>query len=328
MILPFYNAGNTLDRAIRSILTQEMEDFELILIDNGSTDNSLSIAEAFCAEDTRLRLTTEAQRGVVHASNTGAGLARGGYIARMDADDEALPEKLKLQAKYLDEHPDCDAVAGLAEHVSHSSQTTGFSRFVAWSNAIRSDEEIFHNRFIELPVINPTLMWRRQTAEAHGLYQSGDFPEDYEMILRWLDEGVKIVKIPEVVLKWYDSDTRLTRTDDTYSDKAFYRIKSRYLAKWLQQHNPFHPSVAVWGASRISRRRVKLLEQHGINVCCFIDTKKSRQIVKEVIYYQDLPEAGSLFILSYIRQMDNRDRIRKFLSNKGYQEGKNFLMVS
>ncbi len=305
-----------------------MEDFELILIDNGSTDNSRTIAETFCTKDARLQLTTEAQRGVVHASNTGAALARGAYIARMDADDEALPGKLKLQSKYLNDHPECDAVAGQAEHVPHSGQAAGFSRFVAWSNGIHSYEEIFHNRFIELPVVNPTLMWRRQTAATHGLYRSGDFPEDYEMVLRWLDEGVNIVKIPEMVLKWYDSDTRLTRTDDTYSDKAFYRIKSQYLAKWLQQHNPFHPEVAVWGASRISRRRVKLLEQHGINVACFIDTKKSRQIGQEVIFYEDLPEAGSLFVLSYIRQMDNRDRIRKFLTKKGYQEGENFLMVS
>jgi hypothetical protein len=148
------------------------------------------------------------------------------------------------------------------------------------------------------------------------------------MILRWLDAGVRIVKIPQIVLHWHDSDTRLTRTHPAYSDKSFYEIKSRYLASWLQKHNPFHPDVSVWGASRISRRRARLLEPYGIRFANYIDTKKSRQLEKNIIYYEDLPPAGELFILSYIRQMDNRDRIREYLNSKGYLEGKNFLMVS
>ena len=97
--------------------------------------------------------------------------------------------------------------------------------------------------------------------EQQGLYLSGDFPEDYEMWLRWLDRGVKIAKVAEVVLDWHDSEGRLTRTHPIYSDRAFYDIKSKYLAGWLEQNNPFHPLVAIWGASRISRRRAKILEQ-------------------------------------------------------------------
>jgi len=176
--------------------------------------------------------------------------------------------------------------------------------------------------------VNPTLMWRRKVGEKHGLYRAGSFPEDYEMILRWLDAGVRIAKVPNIVLRWYDSETRLTRTHPAYSEKAFYEIKSHYLASWLQRHNPHHPDVSVWGASRISRRRARLLEPHGIRFANFIDTKKSRQLDEHVIYYKDLPPSGTLFILSYIRQMDNRDRIRAFLTGKGYREGKDFLMVS
>jgi len=298
------------------------------LIDNNSTDESPEIAKKLASTDRRIILAGEKTQGVVYASNRGARLARGEYIARMDADDKAERGRLKHQSAYLNFHADCDAVAGLVEHVSHSEQTAGFSRFVDWSNSVQTFEEIYNNRFIELPVVNPTLMWRRQTGEKHGLYRAGDFPEDYEMVLRWLDEGVKIVKIPEVVLRWYDSDSRLTRTDENYSEKSFYKIKSRYLASWLEKNNPFHPSVTVWGASRISRRRARLLEQHGVQLKNYIDTKKSRQIGSEVIYYKELPSAGEMFILSYIRQMNNRDRIRQFLNERGYQEGKNFLMVS
>jgi hypothetical protein len=86
--------------------------------------------------------------------------------------------------------------------------------------------------------------------------------------------------------------------------------------------------VWIWGASRISRRRFRILEEEGIQAGAYIDTKGSRQLDREVVYYEDLPFAGKHFILSYIRQMDNRERIRKFLESRGYVEGSSYLMIS
>jgi len=164
--------------------------------------------------------------------------------------------------------------------------------------------------------------------EQHGAYLHGDFPEDYELWLRWLDRGVKIAKLPEVVLDWHDSEGRLTRTHPIYSDQAFYRIKSAYLARWLERENPFHPEVWVWGASRISRRRARILEEEGVRIDRYIDTKKGRQLDRDLVYYENLPPAGKAFILTYIRQMDNRERIRDFLEQLGYEEGVSYLLVS
>jgi glycosyltransferase involved in cell wall biosynthesis len=328
VILPFYNAERTLDRAIASIYQQEFEDFECILVDNNSTDNGRTIALEWKRKDNRFVLIDEKRQGVMFASNRGSEIAMGTYLARMDADDRALPGRLKLQSAFLDTHPDYGAVAGLVRHVGDPESTEGFRRFVAWSNALRSHLDIYNRRFIEAPIVNPSAMWRRETMETYGMYRNGDFPEDYEMWLRWLDKGVKIAKIPEVVLEWHDSETRLTRTDTLYSDKSFYQIKSQYLSKWLSEFNPFHPDVAIWGASRISRRRAKLLEEHGIRINSYIDTKRNRKIDQKVIYYEDLPLAGDCFVLTYIRQMDNREKIQDFLESRGYREGVNYLLVS
>jgi hypothetical protein len=246
----------------------------------------------------------------------------------MDADDRAYPNRLRLQSEFLDSHSEYGAVAGLVKHVGDPNTTGGFRRFVEWSNSVVTYEEIYNRRFIEAPIVNPTAMWRRKTMDLYGLYRSGDFPEDYEMWLRWLDQGVKISKIPEIILDWHDSEGRLTRNDPIYSDKAFYEIKSTFLAKWLSENNPYHPDVWVWGASRISRRRARILEQLGIRIAMYIDTKKSRQLEKEIVYYKDIPESGQGFILTYIRQMDNREKIQAFLENRGYSEGSDYLLVS
>lgn len=328
VVLPFYNALKTLKCALLSIAEQDYSDFECIMVDNNSSDGSREIAREFKEQDPRFQLIKEKRQGVMFASNRACEVARGTYIARMDADDVARTGRLRQQSEYLDSHPDFGAVAGLVEHVGDPETTGGFRRFVEWSNSVISYKDIYNRRFIEAPIVNPTAMWRRETMEQHGLYLSGDFPEDYEMWLRWLDRGVKIAKVPEVVLDWHDSDGRLTRTHPIYSDRAFYDIKSRYLAKWLEEHNPFHPDVAIWGASRISRRRARILENLGIGIQTYIDTKRSRQLEKQVIYYEDLPESGIMFILTYIRQMDNREKIQAFLEERGYVEGKDYLLVS
>jgi glycosyltransferase involved in cell wall biosynthesis len=328
VILPFFNAINTLERAIQSIQNQDMEKFECLLVDNNSSDGSREIAEKYCATDKRFRLFNEPRQGVMFASNRGALESSGDYLARMDADDVALPERLRLQAEFLDKNPAYGAVAGRVEHVGDPEFTGGFRRFVEWSNSLCSYEEIYHRRFIEAPIVNPTAMWRRKIMEKHGMYLSGPFPEDYEMWLRWLHQGVRIGKLEEVVLEWHDSEHRLTRTDPIYSDRSFYEIKSKYLALYLEDINPFHPEVAVWGASRISRRRARMLEAKGVNIKLYIDTKKGRQIERDVLFYEDLPHAGKMFVLTYIRQMDNRQKIQDFLEERGYVEGKDYLLVS
>ena len=328
VVLPFYNAEKTLSVALQSIANQDYTDWECVMVNNNSSDGSRDIALGWEHHDPRFTLVKEERQGVMYASNRGCDAARGDYLARMDADDVSLPGRLRLQSEFLDQNPEFGAVAGKVLHVGDPQNTEGFRRFVEWSNSLCTYKEIYHRRFIEAPIVNPSAMWRRSTMEQHGMYLAGDFPEDYEMWLRWLDRGVKIAKLQEVILEWHDSEQRLTRTDPIYSDRSFFEIKSKYLAKWLAENNSFHPRVAVWGASRISRRRARILEQHGISLSTYIDTKKGRQIERDVIYYEDLPLAGEMFILTYIRQMDNRVRIQAFLEDRGYVEGKDYLLVS
>ncbi len=311
-----------------SIAEQSFDDFECVLIDNNSNDKSREIAENWIKKDSRFILITEKRQGVMFASNAGSKRARGKYIARMDADDWSYPGRLEKQANFLDKNSDYGAVAGLVEYVSEIENTEGFARYVEWVNSIQTYEEILKKQFIESLIVNPSAMWRKEVAEKHGMYKNSNFPEDYELWLRWINNGVKIRKIPEFILKWYDSEERLTRTNPIYNVKSFYQIKSKYLAEWLKKNNLFHPYISIWGASRISRRRAKLLEKHGIINTCYIDIRRNRQLDKEVVYYQDIPSPKETFILIYIKQMDARDEIQDFLHSRGFVEGKNYLLVS
>lgn len=328
VILPFYNAESTLERALNSIANQTFENFECLLIDNNSSDESMNIAKKWINNDQRFKLFEEKRQGVTFASNKGSSMAQGKFIARMDADDWAYPQRLQSQKIFLDVNKDYDAVAGLVKYVPHKENTSGFLKYVEWSNSVITYESIKLKQFIESPIINPTVMWRKAADVKFGNYKHGNFPEDYEKWLRWLSRGAKIHKLDTLLLKWVDSEKRLTRTNQVYSTEAFYQIKTKYLSDWLRKHNPFHPHVLIWGASRISRKRANLLNAHGICIDGFIDIHKKRVLEEQLIYYKDIPEAGSNFVLTYLNLNNKRARVQEYLHSKGFVEGVSYLMVS
>lgn len=110
VLLPVYQAERTIEEAVESILAQSFDDFELLALDDGSTDSSLRILEALAATDDRISVHRHTHVGLVRRLNQGIRLARGSFIARMDADDVCYPERLERQLAYLAEHPDCVAV--------------------------------------------------------------------------------------------------------------------------------------------------------------------------------------------------------------------------
>jgi glycosyltransferase involved in cell wall biosynthesis len=327
VILPFYNAEKTLARAVESIRSQSFPFFELILVNNNSDDLSRNIALQYTKEDSRCRLIDEKTQGVMHAMNSGIEASNARYIARMDSDDISLPHRLEMQYNFLEENPGTGLVGGKVEHVGHNDNTKGLQTCVDWANSFTSHENIELFRFIEIPVVNPTIMFRRELVKSYGGCRDGEFPEDYEMLLRWLDAGVKMEKLDSTVLKWHDSDTRLTRTDERYSSWAFYRIKTFYLARWLKKHNRYFPKVKIWGAGRISRKRAALLENEGVIIDGYIDIDKNKQ-KDNCIHHSQIAPPGNYFILSYVGKRGARIKIREFLNNKNYTEGKDYLFVS
>ena len=111
VIIPSFNRGSTLSRAIESVLGQSFRDFELIVVDDGSTDNTEAVVASFLG-DSRVRYFRTANQGVSAARNFGVDKASGRYLAFLDSDDEWLPEKLQLQNQYLETHPYCHLVHG------------------------------------------------------------------------------------------------------------------------------------------------------------------------------------------------------------------------
>ncbi len=155
VILPVYNGAETLSVALRSVLMQSFEDFEIILLNDASTDNSLQMANSF--NDSRLRIVSEdINRGLAYRLNQGIDLARGRYIARMDQDDICLPERFARQLEFLEKKPDIDLLGCRAVAFQSLSNIIGLMPFRA------THEEICGHPWRGFYLYHPTWMGRSQ----------------------------------------------------------------------------------------------------------------------------------------------------------------------
>lgn len=329
IILPFYNCEHLLSDAIESVLAQTLVDFELLLIDNNSIDNSYDIATGFAINDERIKIIDEPRQGIVYALNTGIKHANSSFIAQMDAGNICYPERLEKQLNYLESNTKTGVVSSQVKFIPTSEtpeELDGLKHYIIWNNKLITNEDISINRFVESPMVHSSVMFRKELIEQHGGYLNGDFPEDYELWLRWISKGVIMHKLPEILLDWVAKPQQLTQLDEKYTDQAFFEVKSRYMFDWLKDNNQYHPEVAVWGAGRKSRQRFYILHELGIQAKFYIDLRANPE--RKVIQFQHTPPAGRQFILSYVANRSARENIKIFLVELGYVEGKDFICMA
>ncbi len=331
VLMPAYNAASTVADAVCSVLDQTFRDFELLAVDDGSGDDTAAILSALAAKDARIHVLRLPHGGIVPALNAGLAAARAPYVARMDADDRCLPARLEQQWAFMEANPHMGLV-GSRVAFGGSAEAGGYARYVDWINTLLTPEQIARERFRESPFAHPSVLFRRSLVEQFGPYADGPFPEDYELWLRWLDNGVSMAKLPDTLLEWSDPPSRLSRTDVRYSTEHFYTMKTGYLARWLAANNPFHPHVTVIGAGKTSRRRALALQAYGIVIDRWIDVdpRKIGNVVDgiPVCSRQSLPAPGTGFSLAYLAGHGAAEELETYLHATNRLACRDYLLAS
>lgn len=330
IILPAYNAAQTIGTAVRSCLDQSYPELELVVIDDGSTDETPAILQHLAQTDHRINIISNPHKGIVEALNSGIAASKGNFIARMDSDDVMYPERIAKQMQALEKNPGLGLVSCLVEHGGNATTQEGYATHVHWINSIISPEEIALNRFVESPIAHPSVMFRKELVEKHGGYHNGEFPEDYELWLRWMDAGVEMGKVTRQLLYWNDLSGRLSRIDERYSNEAFNRIKTNYLIRFLEDKVKGR-KIWLCGAGRGTRKKSDLLLESDYSFGGYLDVdpKKTGKIFNglAVCEAEDMPEKEEAYIVSYVGTRGARDEIRRMLRRKDFVEGVDFVMA-
>jgi glycosyltransferase involved in cell wall biosynthesis len=220
--MPAYNASQYISESIESILNQTFYDFELIIIDDGSTDNSVEIIKSY--HDHRIVLR-ENPHDFIHSLNTGIELSKGKYITRMDADDIMPPNRLEVQFRYMEDNQRIDVCGGWMET---------FGKNVSIQKAPVNHEEILVGMLLNNCLFHPTVMLRRESIAKlpffpHIYKQEFIYAEDYKL---WTDLamfGLHFANIPEALVKYRLSETQNTSKFALRMHNCSIHIQSEYL---------------------------------------------------------------------------------------------------
>jgi len=330
VLLPCYNAERTLAETLTSLSEQTLADFEVIAVDDGSTDNTLAILGDWNKRDPRFRAFSKPHTGIISTANLGVGWCQSSYIARLDADDRAHPERLALQVEYLNAHPDVAAVGSLVEGFPAEEIERGFQLYYQWLNSLITHEDICREIFVESPLANPSVTVRKTWFERVGGYQEHGWPEDYDLWLRMYLAGARFAKIPRVLLEWREHPGRVTHTDSRYSVENFLRAKAHYLAKGPLQGRD---AVIIWGAGMTGRRLSKhLIREEKQPIVAFVDidpakigrTRRGRPIISREELMDWWRRYENPVLLAAVRARKARPLIREKLDEFGLVEGKDW----
>lgn len=325
VLLPAYNAQETIRQAIISLQRQTLADFEIIAVDDGSSDETGAILEN--VSDPRLRVIRIPHSGLIPALNAGLSHCNGDLIARMDADDVCHPERLRLQSEFMAAHPEISLCGCLVRSFPRSCVKAGFLKYESWLNTLITHEQIARDIFVESPLAHPSVMMRADDLRALGGYRDMGWPEDYDLWLRFFMVRLgRIAKVPDTLLFWRESERRLTFTDSRYSVENFLRAKAHFLAKLVTR------PVIVWGAGMMGRRLIKHLVRERIRPVAVIDIdpKKigghTRGI--PIMPPEDLANHRDAFVISAVGSAGARDIIRARLTEFGRVEVADFLCAA
>lgn len=322
------DAADHLVACLESLGRQTCADFEVIAVDDGSTDGSAAILQSWATADRRFRPFSIPAQGLVAALNVGLDHCRSDLVARMDADDRCHPERFADQLELLRD-PTLDVVSCRVRHFPEDAVGKGFRIYEDWLNSLLSYDEIVRDRFIESPVAHPSVMVRRRALLAAGGYRDRGWPEDYDLWLRLAAAGARFAKVPRTLYFWRDHAQRLTRNDRRYAVERFLECKAEHL---MQGPLAGIDRLVVWGAGQTGRRLSKHLLRRGAPIVAFLDIDPAKvgstRRGKPILLPEDLPHLlsrpGRTVVLAAVSSRGARPIIRRHLTDLGLRETRDF----
>ncbi len=274
VLLPVRDAAPTLAEALASLREQTLSDHEVVVIDDGSQDGSGALLAAAARLDSRLRVVHTPRRGLVAALNLALERARAPVVARMDADDIAAPERLRLLVERLAKDARLEMLGSRVRLLGEPDfRNAGMRAYVAWQNQLLDHGAIVRDLYVESPLVHPSVAMRTATLRGLGGYRDLGGPEDYDLWLRAHAAGLRFAKLEETLLDWRDRPARLTRRDPRYARARFLEAKREALLAGPLRDGA---RIVVWGAGRIGKAWARALLQAGRPASAFVEVDQAK----------------------------------------------------
>ncbi|WP_190808584.1 glycosyltransferase family 2 protein [Flagellimonas sp. S3867] len=315
ILIPFKNTAHFLPACLDSIVNQEYKYWEVLAVNDHSTDNSLNLLKDYAQVDSRIKVFTNTGEGIIPALRTAYYNATGTCITRMDSDDIMKPNRVGHMVNTLVEYGKGHLSVGQVKYFSDRGISNGYERYEQWLNQLTSNGINYHEIYKECVIPSPCWMAFRGDFDECGAFEPDRYPEDYDLTFRFFEKGLKVIPCNEILHLWRDYDSRTSRTHEHYAQNYFLDIKLHYFLKldWEKER-----PLVIWGAGFKGKTIAKKLTELKIDFTWLCDNPKKigKKIYdNELVHFRTLETLNSPQSIVTVANEDAQLEIRNFFTS-------------
>ena len=313
IVIPFKNTEHFLGACLDSIAAQTYQDWEVIAIDDSSTDKSFELVSQFSLKDPRIHVLKNSGEGIIPALQTGYPFCQGQFVTRMDSDDLMLPHRLGNMVTSLQEHGEGHLAVGQVKYFSEKGIGDGYKKYETWLNELTKTGTNYSAIYKECVIPSPCWMAFRKDFEKCGGFDSNRYPEDYDLAFRFYEKGLKVIPCNQILHKWRDYDHRASRTSEHYAQNYFLDIKIHYFLKLDYERDK---ELVIWGAGYKGKKIAEKLIKKNIDFIWLCDNPKKigHEIYgKSLMHFSKLASLSNPQIIITVANEDEQKKIRSYM---------------
>ncbi len=315
ILIPVKNTEAYLAQCIQSILDQTFPYWEVLAVDDHSTDSCLHILTSYAQGDARIKVYKNQGNGIIDALRTAFSMATGTLITRMDSDDRMASHKLEVMVHNLENTGPGHLALGKVKYFSAKKLGKGYKSYEKWLNSLTEEADNYTEIYKECVIPSPCWMVYKTDLDLVGAFTPNRYPEDYDLAFRFYQHGIKCIASSEILHHWRDYEQRTSRTHEHYAENSFLHLKLHYFLKL--DHHKERP-LLLWGAGKKGKRIAKRLISRHISFgwLCNNSNKIGKVIYgKTMQHYKCLENYKDAQIIVTIANKEAQEFIRDYLSD-------------
>ena len=318
IIMAVKDTAPFLPACLDSILAQTYTHWELIAVNDHSSDDTPQILEAYAKRDSRIRVFHSDRPRLIPTLQVGYTQAQGSLINRMDSDDKMPDYKLQVLVANWLLYGKGHVIAGGTKHfVDEGEVGDGFLKYERWLNTVARTQTHYQQIYKECVIPSHCWIIHKDDFDAVGAFDPLVYPEDYDLCFRFYKQRLTVIGIDYVLHHWRDRSNRISRTWEEYKDNRYFELKLRYFYQLDRDKN--RPLV-LWGAGRNGKDMAKLLQAHNDTFHWVCDNEK--KIGKDIYdvrmaHYDSIPTLPEPQIMIVVASPDGKAVIQQLLDDWG-----------
>jgi len=313
ILIPFKNTEIYLSDCLDSIINQTYGHWEVLIVDDHSTDFSYQLVEQYVLKDKRIKLFKNKGQGIIDALKLAFSNSQGTFITRMDSDDIMHPDKLKIMTTNLTAYGRKHVAVGLVKYFSETGIQEGYKTYEDWLNKLTRAGNNYTEIYKECVIPSPCWMLYRDDLIACGAFNHNRYPEDYDLTFRFYKHQIKCISCDTVLHFWRDYSTRTSRTHVHYAQNHFTALKIHF---FLDIDYNKTKTLTIWGAGTKGKIIAKTLVEKNIPFEWICDNPNK---IGRAIYGKTLKDFQEL------EHIENPQSIVTVANKKAQKEIRNYL---